>query len=209
MGTFVCELLTKVASFNTNEAPLIFASVVFTITLPSVISERVWVWTDSAKSVASDAAAVPLSDMSERVWVWTASAKSVVSDAAAVPLSAMSERVWVCAVGSRSSDKRVSLPLTTSPAAALPTVATSRPAALPESVIWDSVWLCVVGGLASLRRESVVSIRVASEISALTDDNVPAWMALLASVPWAAVAKSVEAEAAAVPASVISDKTCV
>ena len=67
----------------------------------------------------------------------------------------------------------------------------------------------MVGVLESLKRGSVVSIRVASDILELTEANVPAGMALAARVPWAAVAKSVEADAAAVPASVISANSCV
>ena len=66
-------------------------------------------------------------------------AKSVVSAAAAVPLSVMSANVWGCGVGSRSSDNRVSSPLTTSPTRAFPTVGTSRAAADPASVMSDRV----------------------------------------------------------------------
>jgi len=136
-------------------------------------------------------------------------AKSVVSEPAALPESEMSESVWVWAVGSRSSDNLESFPFTTSDAAALPTVATSRPADVPESVISDRVWLCVVGVLASLSLVSVVSISVASDMFALTEARVPAWMALAAKVPCADVAKSVESEDAAEPASVMSETVCV
>ena len=134
-------------------------------------------------------------------------AKSVVSAAAALPLSEISESVCVCAVGSRSSDKRESSPVTTSASEAFPTVATSRLAAVPESVISDKVWLCAVGVRELLSRGSVVSISVASEMSALTDAKVPAWIALSALVPCVALAKSEVSEAAAVPASVMSAKT--